>query len=81
MQIIANGLFAGSNIAILALAFQLVYLSTKVFHVAMGAVYTLVPIVAWQCYEFGAPWYVATAAGLAAGVIFSALIDVLNHAL
>ncbi len=39
MQIIANGLVTGATVALLALAFQLVYLPTKAFHMALAAVY------------------------------------------
>ncbi len=80
MQAIANGLVVGSTIAMLALAFQLVYLPTKVFHVAMAGVYTIAPLIAWQCVQHALPWYVAVAAGLGAGVGTSILIDVVNHA-
>ena len=80
MQPIANGLVVGATIAMLALAFQLVYLPTKVFHVAMGGVYTVTPLVTWQCLEHEIPWYLAVVAGIAAGIASSILIDLVNHA-
>lgn len=79
MQILANGLLTGATIAVLALAFQLIYLPTKIFHIALGAVYTVVPLVTWGCNKAGLPWNAATVAGLLAGVLFSALIDLVNH--
>jgi branched-chain amino acid transport system permease protein len=80
MQPVANGLIVGATIAVLALAFQLVYLPTRVFHVAIAGVYTIVPLVAWQCFQHGWPWYVAIMAGALVGVAFSVAIDLVNHA-
>ena len=80
MQAIANGLVVGAPIAILALAFQLVYLPTKVFHVAMAGVYTIAPLVTWQGFQHELPWYAAIGAGIVAGVVSSIVIDVVNHA-
>jgi branched-chain amino acid transport system permease protein len=78
-QILANGLVTGATIGILALAFQLVYLPTKVFHIALGAVYTVVPLITWQAFQLGLPWFFAAILGLMAGVVFSVAIDVFNH--
>jgi branched-chain amino acid transport system permease protein len=80
MQVLVNGIVGGCSIALLALAFQLVYLPTKVFHVALGAVFTAVPFVAWVCQDAGIPWYLAIVVAFVFGVGFSMAIDALNHA-
>jgi branched-chain amino acid transport system permease protein len=79
MQVLVNGLLTGATIAVLALAFQLVYLPTKIFHIAQGAVYTVVPLVVWECKQSGIPWGAAVTIGLVTGMLFSALIDLVNH--
>ncbi len=56
MQILANGILNGLIIALMALAFQLVYLPTKVFHVALGGICVIAPYVAWVCLKAGVPW-------------------------
>ena len=40
LQLLINGLVTGALYALVALAFGIVYRSTKVFHLAMGAIYT-----------------------------------------
>ena len=41
MQILFNGLCNGALIALLAMAFVIVYLPTKVFYIALAGVYVL----------------------------------------
>ena len=79
MQVLANGIINGSTIALLALSFQLVYMPTRAFHVALAAVYTVVPLLTWQLAAWGLPWTVASAAALLGGMAFSAAIDLFNH--
>lgn len=80
MQVIINGLITGLTMALLGLAFTLVYLPTRVFHLALGGVYMSVPFVAWACLHEGWPWYFASGAGILAGVVLSLACEVLNHA-
>ncbi len=80
MQILANGILNGLIIALMALAFQLVYLPTRVFHVALGGIYVVAPYVAWICLKGGVPWYVSFAASLGFCALFAIAIDVFNHA-
>ena len=79
MQILANGILNGLIIALMALAFQLVYLPTRVFHVALGGIYVVAPYVAWICLKGGVPWYVSFAASLGFCALFAIAIDVFNH--
>src|SRR5438105_1278789 len=81
MQIFVNGIIAGLTIAVLALAFTVVYLPTRVFHVALGGVYTAVPFFAWAGLQRGWSWYVVVAAASLAGVGCSVACELTNHAL
>lgn len=80
MQIIANGSIAGLTIVVLALAFVVVYLPTRVFHLALGGVYAIVPFIAWSCLQAGWSWYLAIILGIIAGVLISLACELLNHA-
>lgn len=79
MQIIFNGLCNGALIALLAMAFVIVYLPTKVFYIALAGVYVLAAYVTKQLMAWGLPWYLAVAGALVVGVGLSLLCDILNH--
>jgi branched-chain amino acid transport system permease protein len=79
MQFFMNGIVTGLSLALLSLAFSVVYLSTHIFHVALGGVYVLVPFVAWACLRSQLGWIVAIAAALLSGVILSLACEYLNH--
>lgn len=80
LQVILNGLVSGLVLAVLALGFSLVYLPCRVFHIALGGVYALVPYVTLALLNNGQPWVVAIAAGLGAGMLVSLLCEAGNHA-
>jgi branched-chain amino acid transport system permease protein len=80
MQILANGAIAGLTIVVLALAFVVVYLPTRVFHLALGGVYAIVPFIAWSCLQAGWSWYLAIIAAILIGVLISLGCEWLNHA-
>ncbi|BAY35397.1 branched-chain amino acid ABC transporter permease protein (plasmid) [Nostoc carneum NIES-2107] len=80
MQILANGIISGLTIAVLALAYLVVFLPTRVFHVALGAIYALVPYVAWSCGQRGLPTAVAIALSLLTGALLSLGCELFNHA-
>jgi branched-chain amino acid transport system permease protein len=81
MQILANGLVSGLTLAVLAVAFSVVYLPTRVFHIALGGVYAAAPFVAWAGVQAGWPWPVATLAAVAVAVALSLACERFNHAL
>ena len=78
MQIFLNGLISGLTIAVLALGFTVVYLPTRVFHVALGAIYTLVPFITWSLLKT-MPWWIAIALAIVCGGLTSLLCEWLNH--
>ena len=50
-------LFALAAIAaVLALAFSVVYLPSRVFYIALAGAYSAVPFVAWECLRRGWTW-------------------------
>jgi len=80
MQILINGLVAGSAIALLALAFQSVYLPTRVFFLGLAGIYSAIPFIAHAVLKSGGPIWLAALAGLAVAIILSLLCEWANHA-
>ena len=79
MQVIVNGAISGLEIAVLGLAFQLVYLPTKVFHISLGALYSAAPFMAWECLRQGLPPLPAIFIGIAGTVLLSSAMEAFNH--
>lgn len=61
MQTLVNGIITGLTVAVLALAFTATYLPTRIFFVALGGVYAIVPFIAWTCLKHGCPWVLVVA--------------------
>src|SRR3954468_10961908 len=79
MQIIANGVVTGLTIALMALAFTVVYLPTRVFFVGLGGLYTLIPFIARSCLDAGFPWPVVLVTCVSTGVALSIGCEMVNH--
>ena len=79
MQIILNGLVSGAILALLSTAFTVAYLPTRVFHIALAAVYSLAPYVVLALINVGMPWYVAVPLALILSSFVSASCEFLNH--
>ena len=73
IQLLVNGLILGGLYSLIALSFGLVYRSTRIFHIALGAVYT---ISAYGMYV-GAKedLLLGIAAGLTSAILLSLLIE------
>lgn len=80
MQVLLNGFISGLTLALLALAFMVVYLPCRVFYLALAGIYALVPYVALACLRYGCPVWLAVAAAIATGTGVSLLCELLNHA-
>ena len=80
MQILANGITAGLTTALLAVAFAIVYLPTRIFYIALGGVYVLASYVALSVTQTTGSFTVGTIAAVATGVILSVGCELLNHA-
>ena len=59
IQSLLNGLIQGLLLAVVGLAFSLVYSTTRVFHIVLGAVYTLAPYILLGALRVGIPWFVS----------------------
>jgi branched-chain amino acid transport system permease protein len=80
IQVFLNGIVSGLNIALLAMAFSLVYVPTRVFHIAIGGVFAVVPYVVLQGQRLSLPAIWSIIAGLVVAVILSLGCEWLNHA-
>ena len=80
MQVFVNGVISGATIALLALAFAVVYLPTRVFHIALAGIYSLAPFLALSLGNVELPWVVCTGTAIAAGIALSAACEWFNHA-
>ena len=80
MQVLVNGLVSGASIALLALAFAAVYLPTRVFHIALAGIYSLVPFLALTLGGTGIPWPICAIVAVFAGGVLSVSCEWLNHA-
>jgi branched-chain amino acid transport system permease protein len=78
-QVLLNGLIAGMAIGVLALAFTVVSLPTRVFHIALGGIYGLAPFIAWQALRWEMPWYVAIGTALLVALLVSLGCEKANH--
>lgn len=68
------------TLALLAVSFNIAYLPSRVFYLALGGIYTIVPFIALSCQQFGLAWYLASLVALVSGALISVLCEVLNHA-
>jgi branched-chain amino acid transport system permease protein len=80
MQIILNGLMAGAAIALLAIAFQIVYLPTRVFFLGLAGIYSAAPFVAVALYTFSGNWVIAVLGAAIVCIALSVLMEWANHA-
>ncbi len=80
LQFIANGIITGSIYALTALGFGLIYNTTRIFHIAYGAVYTTSAYVFYTFYKIlNLPLFVSVIAGIAGGVILGILIEMIVY--
>lgn len=80
LQFIVNGIVGGSLIALTALAWQLVYLPTRILFIALAAIYALAPFIAGALLQSGVGAIGAIAGAVVSAVAVGVLCEVLNHA-
>jgi branched-chain amino acid transport system permease protein len=68
-QLIVNGVFIGSIYALLGLSFATIFATTKIWHFAQGAVYTLGAYTILASTMAGVPFALATAIGVVAAAL------------
>jgi len=79
MQVFVNGIISGLTLAVLALAFSVVYLPTGVFHIALAGIYVIVPFIAWTCLRLGWSWFLVLPLAVLTGVCLSLACEMINH--
>lgn len=76
LQLAVNGIIAGSAYALLALGFGIIYGTTRTFHFAHGAVYTLAGYVFYHTLiVFGAPFFVGVVAALGVAAVLGTSME------
>ena len=79
MQVLINGMIQGLLFALMGVAFALVYNTTRVFHVALGAIFALAPYVYMTSLNFGLPSWLAYAPTIIICCIAGLLCEILLH--
>ncbi len=76
LQLVADGLVRGSNIALLALGFSLAFSVSGVFHFAHGAIYTLAAYIVYQLFTIlGMNLGISIAASFVVCMMLGAIIE------
>ena len=79
MQVCFNGICSGMLIAILAVAFSIVYIPTRVFYIALAGIYVFAAYIVMQMLRWGIHWSLAVVAAVMAGAMLSMSFDLFNH--
>ena len=79
MQYLVNGVISGLAVALMAMAWQIVYLPTRVLFVALAAIYAFAPFVATSMLDLGWSLTSAASASVLAAAALGALCELLNH--
>jgi branched-chain amino acid transport system permease protein len=70
MQVWLNSLIQGLSFALVGLSFAIVYNTTRVFHIALGAIYAITPYLFFEALHRGmTPWVGVSVAVLGSGVL------------
>lgn len=80
MQIFANGLISGLTTAVLAVAFSVVYVPTRIFHIALGGIYVAASFFAWAVLEATGSVALSIVVAIGGSVLLSVGCEALNHA-
>lgn len=79
-SVLLDGLVSGIALATVALAFSVVYLPTRIFHVSLGAIFAATPFVYAQLRIFHVPTAIAALLTVGAAMAASVLVERWNHA-
>lgn len=78
-QAIVDGLIQGVLYAGLGVAFSLIWSTTRIFYITLGALYMVSPYLFSAGISAGLPWYISVAGALLGAAILSELCDYLIH--
>src|SRR3989337_424101 len=76
VQLLLNGLIAGSIYALVALGFGLIYSTSRFFHFAHGAVYAVGAYLTYVCWLSGLSLYAAIPLAVIGTSILGSLLDI-----
>jgi len=79
IQSLLNGLIQGLLFAVVGVAFSLVYATTRVFHITLGAIYALAPYVLLGTLQVGAPWLLGLSGAVLMAVALGLAAEELVH--
>jgi len=79
IQSLLNGVIQGLLLAVVGVAFSLVYATTRVFYLALGAIYTLAPYVLLGALHAGFPWYLGVSCAVLAAVSLGLAVEEFIH--
>jgi len=79
LQILLNGLIQGALFALMGLAFSLVYSTTGVLHIALGAIYALAPYILLTALHIGFGWSVGMILAVGVAVLVGMLCEEVLH--
>src|SRR5436853_4714346 len=81
LQLLINGIQVGALYALMAAGFSLTFGSTRIFHFAHGAAFTIAAYLFYHLFAVtGAGWIVAALVATFAAVLFGVLMDRLVYA-
>lgn len=76
IQLLINGIQVGALYALIAVGFSLIFGSTKVFHFAHGATFTIAAYIFYYLLSIaGMHWIIAVVAATAGAVLFGVVMD------
>jgi branched-chain amino acid transport system permease protein len=79
LQLLVNGFASGCATALLAVAFQLVYLPTGVFFVAIAAIYAVAPFLLMSAVSRGIPVWLGIAFSVTTCAVLALLTEWASH--
>lgn len=79
IQSLVNGFVDGLLLAAVGVAFSLVYATTRVFHIALGAIYTAAPYVLFGAIGLGVPWPAGVVGAVVIAVTLGLAAEELMH--
>ena len=79
LQILVNGLNDGFVISVIALSFAVVYVPTNVFHLSLGAICVICPLLAISMQNSGVATPIAFCVAIFSGLSLSVLCELISH--
>ncbi|MBI5463661.1 MAG: branched-chain amino acid ABC transporter permease [Ignavibacteriales bacterium] len=79
MQIITNGFIQGLLFGLVGLGFAMIYNSTGIFHIAQGAIFSLIPFIVWSAIQNGLHWATGVTLAVAVALVLSVTMEAFNH--